>query len=284
MFDYKKIENEEKSWGIREISKQSVDNIQLYSMVLSYLYQNGFKNTLICFENSAQLTYNKIHLKKKEIFQEKSPPKPENPETQMSESKSPGRRSISNNKSDLPELEKNKKMKTSLFNRMSRGLKSIFGGHPTTKNPNHPKYETDYIDTETNFLNRDRDGDPHLMRYYSTEVSPSHDHSDQPNPYGFLPLSDSTGFDQRSAIRKAIMEKNCDQAEEVLLNFYTNFLRTPQGEEVIIRLRVQKFLDLVKTDPIRAIGFAREKLSVIKDTNVSLMSGNGKPECVMVKD
>jgi hypothetical protein len=53
---------------------------------------------------------------------------------------------------------------------------------------------------------------------------------------------------------------------------------------VIIRLRVQKFLDLVKTDPIRAIGFAREKLSVIKDTSVSLMSGNGKPECVMVKD
>lgn len=185
MFDYKKIENEEKSWGIREISKQSVDNIQLYSMVLSYLYQNGFKNTLLCFENSAQLTYNKIHLKKKEIFHEKSPPKPSNPETQMSESKSPERRSISNNKSDLPETQ-NKKKKTSLFNRMSRGLKSIFGGQPSAKNPNQTKYGSDYIDTETNLLNRDG-SDTNCMRYYSTEPSPDRDHSDELSTFGFLP-------------------------------------------------------------------------------------------------
>lgn len=80
------------------------------------------------------------------------------------------------------------------------------------------------------------------------------------------------------------MEKNCDQAEEVLLNFYTNFLRTPQGEEVIVRLRVQKFLDLVKTDTIGAIGFAREKLSFIKEQDVQLMSSSGKPSIVLIKD
>ena len=72
------------------------------------------------------------------------------------------------------------------------------------------------------------------------------------------------------------MEKNCEQAEEILLNFYTNFLRSEKGEEVVLRLRVQKFLDLIKVNPIEAIQLARERFSNVKEHTIKLISDNNK--------
>lgn len=80
------------------------------------------------------------------------------------------------------------------------------------------------------------------------------------------------------------MEKNCEQAEEILLNFYTNFLRSEKGEEVVLRLRVQKFLDLIKVNPIEAIQLARERFSNVKEHTIKLISDNNKQVKYKIKD
>ena len=309
LYDCKEIELMEKKWGIKEISKQTIDNIQIYNMVLSYLYQNGFKNTQICFESTAQQTHSKINLPKQTKFCDNGNEsicldKAEQlkdlriDNSQMMEEKPDiilgG--SLNSNRSDIIDDERCIDTKKScLFNRMSSGLKNIFRNSgqspPYMKTGDSPDSNDKIFDSDTEmyyFLVVD------LIRLFFEEFNHrkynSYDKLASQSPTkcifyynkkiwigtSFLPQSDVTGFDERAAIRKTIMEKNCEQAEEILLNFYTNFLRSEKGEEVVLRLRVQKFLDLIKVNPIEAIQLARERFSNVKEHTIKLISDNNK--------
>ena len=131
---------EEKAKILKEICDTNFDSIEIYKTVLSYLYQNGFKNTQLCFESSAKQGANKIAIPKLNSNESQIITRHEknNNFTELFESPIIGSTKTENLEimNDTKQPNMKSKLKTKLLNKMSKGIKNIFGAKGNTINPN----------------------------------------------------------------------------------------------------------------------------------------------------